>query len=64
MSVGVWIIGWIRYIMHEDIIDGGPNDFVSVFYVSKADRGKGVGTVLPEREIRNSLARCAVAVET
>ena len=50
--------------MHEDIIDGGPNDFVSVFYVSKADRGKGVGTVLPEREIRNSLARCAVAVET
>ena len=40
-ETGSRIIGFIHYIMHEDIIDGGPNTFISAFYVSKADRGKG-----------------------
>ncbi len=63
-ETGSRIIGFIHYIMHEDIIDGGPNTFISAFYVSKADRGKGVGTVLLERAIADSLARGAVDVET
>ena len=63
-ETGSRIIGFIHYIMHEDIIDGGPNTFISAFYVSKADRGKGVGTVLLERAIADSLARGAVGVET
>jgi GNAT superfamily N-acetyltransferase len=63
-ETGARIVGFIHYIMHEDIIDGGPNTFISAFYVSKADRGKGVGTVLLERAIADSLARGAVGVKT
>ena len=50
--------------MHEDIIDGGPNTFISAFYVSEGERGKGVGSLLLERAITDSLARGAVGVET
>ncbi|OLE71171.1 hypothetical protein AUF78_03280 [archaeon 13_1_20CM_2_51_12] len=58
------IIGFIHYIMHEDIIDGGPNSFISANYVSSRDRGRGVGTLLLKEMIRDSLARGAVGVET
>src|SRR5207253_2638277 len=58
------VVGFIHYVLHEDIIDGGPNAFISAFYVSKAERGKGVGTLLLEQAITNSLARGAVGVET
>ncbi len=58
------LVGFIHYVMHEDIIDGGPNTFTSAFYVSEAERGKGVGTLLLERAITDSLARGAVGVET
>src|SRR5213080_4159065 len=37
------IIGFIHYVMHEDIIDGGLNSFISAFYVTPAYRGKGAG---------------------
>ena len=50
--------------MHEDIIDGGPNTFISAFYVSHAHRGRGVGTLLLERAIEDSLNRKAVGIET
>jgi GNAT superfamily N-acetyltransferase len=50
--------------MHEDIIDGAPNSFITAFYVSPSHRGKGVGTLLLERAITNSLALGAVGVET
>ena len=58
------IIGFIHYIMHEDIIDGGPNSFISANYVSSRDRGRGVGTLLLKEVIKDSLARGAVGVET
>src|SRR5882672_6691847 len=58
------IVGFIHYIMHEDVIDGGPNSFISAFYVSSTNRGKGVGTLLLGRMIKDSLARGAVGVET
>jgi GNAT superfamily N-acetyltransferase len=57
------IIGFIHYVMHEDIIDGGPNAFVSANYVSSGHRGKGVGTLLLKVMIQDSLARGAVGVE-
>ncbi len=63
-ETGSRVLGFIHYVMHEDIIDGGPNAFISAFYVSKADRGKGVGTLLLEQVITDSLARGAVGVET
>ncbi|TMI08967.1 GNAT family N-acetyltransferase [Candidatus Bathyarchaeota archaeon] len=58
------VIGFIHYVMHEDIIDGGPNSFITAFYVSPAHRGKGTGTRLLEESIADSLSMGAVGVET
>ena len=58
------IIGFIHYILHEDIIDGGPNSFISAFFVSQRFRDKGVGSLLLDAAISDSLARGAVGVET
>src|SRR5438552_14576274 len=63
-EAGSRLVGFIHYVMHEDIIDGGPNTFISAFYVSEGERGKGVGSLLLERAITDSLARGAVGVET
>lgn len=63
-EAGPKVVGFIHYVMHEDIIDGGPNVFISAFYVSEADRGEGVGSLLLERAIEDSLASGAVGVET
>jgi GNAT superfamily N-acetyltransferase len=61
---GSRIIGFIHYAMHEDIIDGGPNSFISAFFVTQTFRRKGVGTLLLEEAVKDSLARGAVGVET
>ena len=58
------VIGFIHYVMHEDIIDGGPNSFITAFYVSPSYRGKRLGTLLLEGAIADSLAMGAVGVET
>ena len=58
------VIGFIHYVMHEDIIDGGLNSFITAFYVSPAYRGKGVGMLLLTEAVGDSLAVGAVGVET
>jgi len=58
------IIGFIHYVMHEDIIDGAPNSFISAFFVTESYRRRGVGTLLLEAAITHSLAKGAVGVET
>jgi GNAT superfamily N-acetyltransferase len=58
------IIGFIHYFMHEDIIDGAPNSFISAFFVTESHRRRGVGTLLLEAAITDSLAKGAVGVET
>ncbi len=58
------IIGFIHYVMHEDIIDGAPNSFISAFFVTEPHRRRGVGTLLLEAAITDSLAKGAVGVET
>jgi GNAT superfamily N-acetyltransferase len=63
-EVGSRIIGFIHYVMHEDIIDGAPNSFISALFVTKSDRRRGVGTLLLEAAIMGSLARGVVGVET
>ena len=63
-EAGSSVVGFIHYVLHEDVIDGGPNAFISTFYVSEADRGKGVGALLLEKAITDSLAKGAVGVET
>ena len=61
---GSRVVGFIHYVMHEDVIDGNPNAFISAFHVSEAVRGKGVGSLLLGSAIADSLARGAVGVET
>jgi GNAT superfamily N-acetyltransferase len=63
-EAGSRIIGFIHYVMHEDIIDGAPNSFISAFFVTQTSRRRGVGTLLLEEAITDSLARDAVGVET
>jgi len=63
-EVNSLVIGFIHYVMHEDIIDGGLNSFITAFYVSPDYRGKGVGTRLLEESIADSLSMGAVGVET
>lgn len=50
--------------MHEDIIDGNPNSFITAFYVRKNYRQKGIGTLLLRHAIADSLTNGAVGVET
>jgi|GEM_PF-647056 GNAT superfamily N-acetyltransferase len=58
------VIGFIHYVMHEDIIDGGLNTFISAFYVSSDYRNKGIGSHLLEEAISDSLSRGVVEIET
>ena len=58
------IIGFIHYVMDEDIIDGAPNSFISAFFVTESCRRRGVGTLLLEAAITDSLAKGAVGLET
>lgn len=58
------VIGFIHYVMHEDIIDGGLNSFITAFYVSPAHRRKGIGALLLDETIADSLTMGAVGVET
>jgi len=41
------IIGFIHYVMHEDIIDGASNSFISAFFVTESYRRRGVGNASP-----------------
>lgn len=58
------VTGFIHFVMHEDVIDGGPNAFITAFYVSPAQRGKGVGSRLLRAAVADVLERGAVGVET
>jgi ribosomal protein S18 acetylase RimI-like enzyme len=58
------VIGFIHFVMHEDVVDGGPNAFITAFCVSPAHRGQGVGSRLLQAAIADSLNRGAVGIET
>jgi GNAT superfamily N-acetyltransferase len=58
------VVGFIHSVMHEDIIDGGLNSFITCFYVTPELRGTGVGSELLERAITDALAKRAVGIET
>jgi GNAT superfamily N-acetyltransferase len=58
------VIGFIHFVMHEDVIDGGLNALITAFYVSPAYRGEGVGSRLLQAAIDYALKRGAVGVET
>lgn len=57
------LVGFIHFVMHEDIIDGGLNSFITSFYVTPEFRNKGVGSILLRRAIQDALDRGAVGIE-
>ncbi len=63
-ETGSRIIGFIHYVIHEDIIDGAPNSFISACFVTQSHRRKGAGRLLLKEAIKDSLARGVVGVET
>jgi len=63
-QAGSRVVGFINFVMHEDVIDGGPNAFITAFYVSPIHRGKGIGSRLLKAAIAKALKIGAVGVET
>jgi GNAT superfamily N-acetyltransferase len=57
------VVGFIHYVIHEDIIDGGPNAFITAFYVLPDSRRSGVGSSLLGATILRAFERGAVGVE-
>jgi GNAT superfamily N-acetyltransferase len=58
------VIGFIHCVMHEDIIDGGPNSFITCFYVAPEFRNKGIGSELLDKAVNDALDKGAVGIET
>lgn len=58
------VTGFIHCVMHEDIIDGGLNSFITCFYVAPEFRNKGIGFELLDRAINDALEKGAVGIET
>ena len=58
------VVGFIHYIMHEDIIDGGLNSFITALYVTPEFRDRGVGSSLLREAMRDVLGRGALGMET
>jgi len=56
------LVGFIHYVIHEDIIDGDPNSFITVLYVIPEYRNKGVGSTLVKAAIADALKRGAIGV--
>jgi GNAT superfamily N-acetyltransferase len=57
------IIGFIHFVMHEDIIDGELNSFITAFYVVPEFRNRGIGSSLLHTAIHSALERGSVGVE-
>ena len=56
--------GFIHYAVHEDIIDGGPNAFITCLYVAPETRNQRLGSMLLAEALRDSLKRGVLGVET
>jgi ribosomal protein S18 acetylase RimI-like enzyme len=58
------IAGFIHYAIHEDIIDGDVNAFITCLFVASEFRNRGIGSLLLKRTIEDSIAKGAVGVKT
>lgn len=58
------VIGFIHYVMHEDIIDGGLNAFITCFFVEEEFRNERIGSLLLDRAIKDATRKGAVGIET
>lgn len=58
------VTGFIDYVPHEDIIDGGTNFFITCLYVTPEHRNVGAGSALLNAAVEDALNRGARGVET
>lgn len=58
------VIGFVHYVMHEDVMDGGLNAFITCLYVAPEFRNKRTGSLLLDRAIKDAIRRGAVGIET
>ena len=57
-------VGFVHFVVHNDVIDGAPNAFVTALYVRAAHRRRGIGSSLIQEVMREARRRGAVSVET
>lgn len=58
------VSGFIHYVPHEDIIDGGTNFFITCLYVTPERRNQGTGSALLNAALEDAFNRGARGVET
>ena len=58
------VVGFIHCVVHDDIIDGGPNAFITALYVTPSCRRKGVGSSLLQHLVAGVTAKGALEIET
>lgn len=58
------VTGFIHYVPHEDIIDGGTNFFITCLYVTPEHRHEGAGSALLNAALEDAFNRGARGVET
>ena len=61
---GSTVVGFVLFVLHEDVIDGAPNAFITAFYLQEGFRRQGIGTRLLGEAIRESVKRGATFIET
>ena|SRR5271157_511602 len=58
------VIGFVHYVMHEDIVDGGLNAFITCLYVAPKFRNQKIGSLLLDRAIEDAVRKGASGIET
>jgi ribosomal protein S18 acetylase RimI-like enzyme len=58
------VIGFVHCVMHEDVVDGGLNAFITCFYVAPEFRNQRIGSLLLDRAIDDAVRKGAVGIET
>ena len=58
------LVGFVHFVLHEDVIDGAPNAFITAFYIQEGYRGGGIGTAVLRAAIMASAERGAAFIET
>jgi len=58
------VVGFIHGVLHEDIIDGAPNLFITSFFVVADRRNAGIGSTLLNASIQYAIKNKATEIET
>jgi N-acetylglutamate synthase-like GNAT family acetyltransferase len=57
------VVGFVHHVVHEDIIDGGLNSFITALYVAPAHRNMGIGSSLLHAAMEDALCKGVVGME-